>query len=81
MDINTRDYHHQYYNFTQNAKLILEYLSFLSSHNYHIIFYSDLNVSNQLKTINIINDYAKKNNLTLNIYGIICSDKASENTI
>ncbi len=77
MDIHTIHYYYQSYNFTQNSKLILEYLSFLTSHNYHIILYSDLSVSNQFKTINIINDYAKKNNLTLNIYGIICSDKAS----
>ncbi len=77
MDIHTIHYHHQSNHLTQNAKLILEYLSFLTSHNYHIILYSNLSVSNQLKTINIINDYAKKNNLTLNIYGIICSDKAS----
>ncbi len=81
VDIHTIHYHHQSYHFTQNAKLIIQHLSFLTNHNYYIIFYSDLSALNQLTNINIINDYAKKFNLTLNIYGIISSDKTSERAI
>jgi hypothetical protein len=34
----------------------------------------------QFKTLKILNDYATKNNLKLNIYGIICPIKESEDT-
>ncbi len=64
-----------------NGKSVIEHLHYFASHKYQIILYGESSALDQLKTINFLKDYAKKNNFTINITGIICSGKASEKAI
>ncbi len=55
-----------------NGKSVIEHLHYFASHKYKIILYGEPSALDQLKTINFLKDYAKKNNFTINLTGIIC---------
>ncbi len=64
-----------------NKKSVIEHLHYFASHKYQIILYGEPSAFDQLKTINFLKDYAKKNNFTINITGIICPRKGSGKAI
>ncbi len=60
---------------------MIEHLHYFANNKYYIIFYGEPSALDQLKTINFLKDYAKKNNFTINITGIICPGKVSKKDI
>ncbi len=42
---------------------MIQQLNYFSTHQYEIILYGEASYKDQLKTINFLKDYAKKNNL------------------
>jgi hypothetical protein len=64
-----------------NGKSVIEHLYYFASHKYQIILYGESSALDQLKTINFLKDYAKKNNFTIKITGIICPRKGNGKAI
>ncbi len=64
-----------------NGKSVIEDLHYFASHKYQIILYGEPSALDQIKTINFLKDYAKKNNFRINITGIIRPGKGSGKAI
>ncbi len=64
-----------------NGKSVIEHLHYFACHKYQITLYGEPSALDQLKTKNFLKDYAKKNNFTINITGIICPGKGNGKAI
>ncbi len=80
-DIILNENNYQTYIVLVNGKSVIEHLHYFTSHKYQIILYGEPSALDQLKTIIFLKDYAKKNNFTINITGIICPGKVSGKAI